>query len=202
MKQTDNTLPGYIILIMLVMSLSGCATPANTIDLPADAKNQRISDLGNAIRALDNDIDPDEAQRAARIAIEYSRQLAVEYDIIGSPLFHNMLVNLGARSKGLCTDWTADLRTRLRQEKFRSLDLHWAIANYRTTFTIEHSTVVISSPGASLYQGLVLDPWRNSGDLFWAPTLEDNRYTWEPRTEIMALKRSLEADTDNRAFVR
>jgi hypothetical protein len=185
-------------MLTMVLLLYGCATATTTVDLPPDAEKQRVADLVNAIKALGDDIDPDEARRAARIAIEYSRQQAIEYDITGSPLYHNMLVNLGVRSRGLCIDWTADLKARLQEERFRTLDLHWAIANYRTTFSIEHSTVVISAPGASLQQGLVLDGWRSSGDLYWSPTLEDSGYMWEPQAEIHALKSSLEADLDNR----
>jgi len=199
---TDRARPFNYLLLMMVVLLYGCSTTTAPIDLPPDAEKQRIADLGDAIIALGDDIDADEARRAARIAIEYSQQLAIEYDITGSPIYHNFLVNIGARSRGLCIDWTADLKARLQQERFRTLDLHWAIANYRTTFSLEHSTVVVSSPGASLQQGLVLDAWRNSGDLYWSPTLEDRGYVWEPQAEIHALKRSREADAENRQVVR
>jgi len=80
---------------------------------------------------------------------------------------HNTLVNLGVKPRGLCTHWTMDLLTRLQQEEFQSLDLHWGIANYDSLFLIEHSTVVISARGDLLQQGLVLDPWRYGGHLFW-----------------------------------
>ena len=199
---TDRARPFNYLLLMMVVLLYGCSTITAPIDLPPDAEKQRIADLGDAIIALGDDIDADEARRAARIAIEYSQQLAIEYDITGSPIYHNFLVNIGARSRGLCIDWTSDLKARLQQERFRTLDLHWAIANYRTTFSLEHSTVVVSSPGASLQQGLVLDAWRNSGDLYWSPTLEDRGYVWEPQAEIHALKRSREADAENRQVVR
>jgi len=199
---TDRARPFNYLLLMMVVLLYGCSTTTAPIDLPPDAEKQRIADLGDAIIALGDDIDADEARRAARIAIEYSQQLAIEYDITGSPIYHNFLVNIGARSRGLCIDWTSDLKARLQQERFRTLDLHWAIANYRTTFSLEHSTVVVSSPGASLQQGLVLDAWRNSGDLYWSPTLEDRGYVWEPQAEIHALKRSREADAENRQVVR
>lgn len=202
MTLTDRARPFNYLLLMMVVLLYGCSTITAPIDLPPDAEKQRIADLGDAIIALGDDIDADEARRAARIAIEYSQQLAIEYDITGSPIYHNFLVNIGARSRGLCIDWTSDLKARLQQERFRTLDLHWAIANYRTTFSLEHSTVVVSSPGASLQQGLVLDAWRNSGDLYWSPTLEDRGYVWEPQAEIHALKRSREADAENRQVVR
>ena len=155
------------------------------------AETQRVRDLSHSILNLDGSIDAREAQRAARVSIEYSQELARQYEISTSPVMHNLLVNLGVKQRGLCIDWTADLLARLKQERFDSLDLHWAIANYETTFRLEHSTVVVSARGDSIYQGLVLDPWRHSGQLHWAPTLEDVGYNWKPQAEIHAVKRKL-----------
>ena len=142
----------------------------------------------------DTAIEPDEARRAARVAIRYSHQLAQRYGITDSPVMHNLKVNLGLRQRGLCIDWTSDLLRRLRQEKFDTLDLHWAIANYRTVFRLEHSTVVISAVGQSIEQGLILDPWRNAGRLYWSETLADSGYAWEPQADVLALKRLRKSD--------
>ena len=37
--------------------------------------------------------------------------------------------------------------------------------------------------------GIVLDPWRKGGELFWSPVLEDKRYDWTPRQEVFDWKR-------------
>ena len=111
---------------------------------------------------------------------------------------HKIKVNLGLRSRGLCVHWTRDLLTRLQQEKFHSLDLHWGIANYDKVFRIEHSTVVVSAKGAGLHDGIVLDPWRYGGELFWSPTPDDTEYQWKPFAEIMALKKEIETDDGER----
>ena len=185
--RTENPITAAVSILLLLL-LQACATGSGPVDNTAAADRQRIDDLDRAILALGSGVDPDEASRAARVAIEYSRQLAREYEVEGSPILHNLMVNLGIKSRGLCVHWTQDLRDRLDEEEFRSLDLHWAIANYESLFRIEHSTVVISARGDGLERGLVLDPWRNAGDLFFAPTLEDADYRWRPRAEIHALK--------------
>jgi hypothetical protein len=190
-----------ICLLVLALSLSlltGCATTQAPEDLPPEVEQQRINDLNRALLALDGEIDASEARRVARIAIEYTRQLALEYEITGSPIVHNLLVNLGAKPRGLCVDWTSDLLARLQQEHFYSLDLHWGIANYENTFRLEHSTVIVSVRGDTLYRGLVLDPWRHSGQLFWSPTLQDPEYEWSPQAEIHAIKRERKDDNENR----
>ncbi|MFT5219610.1 MAG: hypothetical protein ACI9LO_003456 [Planctomycetota bacterium] len=180
--------------LLIVLLLNACATPGIGLTLPPDAEQQRIGDLGRSISALHPSIDTDEAQRAARIAIEYSRELANQYQVSGSALFHNLMVNLGVKDRGLCIDWTADLKTRLELERFTSLDLHWAIANYENPFRLEHSTVIVSSLGATFEQGIVLDPWRYSGRLFWSPALSDVEYGWRARAEVHALKRLHQAE--------
>jgi hypothetical protein len=185
-------------LSLAFLLTQGCATSSPQVDLPPTIEQQRIADLSLAIRSLSAAIDAAEAQRAARISIEYTRQLAVQYEIEDSPIMHNFLVNIGVKPRGLCVDWTSDLLTRLQQERFYSLKLHWGIANYEAAFRLEHSTVIVSARGDSLDQGLVLDPWRYSGHLFWAPTLEDPAYNWYPQVEIHALKRQRETASANR----
>ncbi len=190
------------ILTLTFILLQGCASSTPQVDFPPIVEKQRIRNLNHEILALNNDIDSSEAQRAARIAIKYSQELAREYKVSSSPVMHNFLVNLGLKPRGLCVDWTADLLARLKQEHFYSLDLHWGIANYETAFRLEHSTVIVSARGASLYQGLVLDPWRYSGQLFWAPTLEDPNYIWKPQAEIHAQKRELREAGERRRFIQ
>lgn len=192
-----------ICLLSLWFSLTqGCATSNPQIDLPPAVEQQRIADLSLAIRSLSTDIDPVEAQSAARIAIEYSQQLALQYEITDSPVMHNFLVNIGVKQRGLCVDWTSDLLVRLQQERFYSLKLHWGIANYENAFSLEHSTVIVSARGGSLNQGLVLDPWRYAGHLFWAPTLDDPAYKWYPQAQIHALKRQRATTIANRQKLR
>ena len=190
------------VLALAFLLVQGCAASRQQADLPPMVEQQRIAELNLAIRSLSDDIDPHEASLAARIAIEYTQQLAQEYEISGSPITHNFLVNVGAKPRGLCVDWTSDLLTRLQQERFYSLQLHWGIANYENAFRLEHSTVIISARGDSLDQGLVLDPWRQGGQLFWAPTLQDPAYRWHPQAEIHALKRQQQAVGSNRLHNR
>jgi len=176
-------------MLLLAILLQGCATSTAPAELAPNAAEARIDELSLALMALGDDIDSGEARRAASIAIEYPLVLAREYQVSDPPLVHNMLVNLGVKPRGLCVDWTSDLMTRLYEERFRSFELHWGVANYESTFRIEHSTVIISARGDSLQQGLVLDPWRHSGQLFWAKTPQDAEYDWKPHAEVQALKR-------------
>ncbi|WP_424984602.1 hypothetical protein [Microbulbifer sp. S227A] len=144
--------------------------------------------LTRAILALGPDVDPDEARRAAMIAYSHSRELAIAYEITDPPLVHNTKVNMGLKPRGLCWHWAEDMQTRLLSESFRTLDIHRAIANADNPLRIDHSTALISARDRPMQSGIVLDPWRNGGRLFWARVADDRRYDWQPQNAVLARK--------------
>ncbi|WP_422049582.1 hypothetical protein [Shimia sp.] len=155
--------------------------------VPQEALRPNPTRLAQEILSLDADVDLDEANRVARIAYEYPLELRVAYNVTDGPLIHNTKVNQGLRPRGLCWHWADDLEARLRQEDLQSLTLHRAIANH-DNIRIEHSTVIVSAKGDSMREGIVLDPWRYGGYLYWSPVLEDERYVWEERNKVFAAK--------------
>ncbi len=167
-----------LIFVISVLLMGGCASapPATQGD---------VNDLALEIQRLGPKVDPNEAERAARIAFEYPLQLAKEYQITDSPIVHNAKIYQGYRERGLCNHWTEDMNRRLKQEDFQTLTIHWAVSP-PTEFRIIHHTVIISQIGDTLDEGIILDPWRFGGPLFWARTGDDTRYDWRPRSEVRA----------------
>lgn len=157
---------------------------------PAPGTPQEVAELARAILALGAEVDPQEAMRAAQVTYDYTYQLSQEYQITDRPLVHNTKVNLGSKPRGLCWHWAEDIEARLKKERFRTLDIHRAVAN-AFNIRLEHSTSIISKKGDDFQQGIVLDPWRKGGVLFWSPVSEDRRYVWMARDEVMAKKRAL-----------
>ncbi|MDR9394390.1 MAG: hypothetical protein RI571_08700 [Roseovarius sp.] len=154
-----------------------------------DAQAGQVARLEQAILALGPGVDPEEAARAARSAYRNTRELARAYQITDGPLLHNTKVNMGLKPRGLCWHWAMDMEDRLDRERFRTLEIHRAIANFNTPFRLQHSTAIISRRGDSMYEGIVLDPWREGGELTWLPTGQDTRYDWYPRLPVLAFKR-------------
>ena len=151
--------------------------------------NRNVTELTAGILALGAGIDPEEAARAARISYSYTAQLRQEYQIDDVAIIHNIKVNRGTKPRGLCWHWAEDIENRLKAENFQTLDIHRAIANY-DNWRLEHSTAIISANGASMYDGMVLDPWREGGELTWIKVREDKRYAWTPRLEVFEWKRA------------
>ena len=163
--------------MLMALTLSGCAVPQPT------ANQDDIDELAQAIQSLGPEVDPIEAQTAAAISYTYSQHLAREWNVTDPAIIHNAKVANGFREYGLCNDWAQAMPRRLRQEGFRTLELHWATSP-PTPFRIIHHSALISAKGDSMYDGIILDPWRNSGALFWGPVREDTRYNWRPRMEV------------------
>lgn len=177
----------FSILPLILCFLSGCVgihPPDHTVNNtrgPEDpskpeAYRQKVSKLQTDLAALNPDADPMETRRVAEAAIDYSAELAAEYQLIRPAVLHNMFVRMGLKDRGLCYHWTEDLLKRLQTLALRTYQLHWAVA-HRGSELREHNSVVITAKGQAFKNGIVLDPWRNSGDLYWA-IVETDRYPW------------------------
>ena len=145
---------------------------------------ERLGSLEQALIALSPEIDKREAEKLAETAISYSIELAGEYRAVRPAILLNLLVNLGFRERGLCIHWTEDLLKRLQSLGLKSLELHWGIANNNVLLRLEHSSVIITARGQSFESGLVLDPWRHSGELYWT-LVRDDIYPWKPEQDVI-----------------
>lgn len=168
-------------MLLAAAALAGCAAG------PTATQNNTAA-LAQALLSLGPDVDPQEARRAAEIAYSHSVRLAEQYNVTTSPIIHNTLVNSGVKDRGVCVHYAEDMEARLNQENFRTLSMLRAIAEPKSDFRIDHSTAVIAAKGDGIHDGIVLDPWRYGGKLFWSPTAEDTRYNWEPRLEVLRRK--------------
>ncbi|MGR3761552.1 hypothetical protein ACUXV3_15670 [Roseobacteraceae bacterium NS-SX3] len=170
-----------LIFALCTLALAACGAPPS-------ATQGDVGRLAAAMRSLGPEVDPEEARRAAEIAYSYGAQLAQDYEVTTAPILHNTKVNTGLKERGLCVHYAEDMEARLKQENFRTLTLLRAIAEPKSEFRIDHSTAVIAAKGGGIYDGIVLDPWRYGGALFWSPTTEDTRYNWEPRMKVLQRK--------------
>ncbi|MGB3243721.1 MAG: hypothetical protein WBB25_04265 [Sulfitobacter sp.] len=162
--------------------ISGCALRRGP---PLPGSLQDVDALTRAIARMPPSVDIAEARAAASLAYSETYRLALTYGIVDPPLLHNAKVNAGRKPRGLCWHWAEDLTARLSAQNYHSLRMHRAIANADDPLVIDHSTAIIAAVGADWRDGVVLDPWRGGGTLFWAPVREDSHYDWEERETVM-----------------
>lgn len=177
----------FFILGTAALPLAACGSAPEKRATTGPGEVER---LAAAIRAMREDVDPDEAARAASIAFAHTRTLAIQYKITDPPLVHNTKVNMGLKPRGLCWHWAEDMENRLNAEGFETLEMSRAIAEGRG-FRIDHSTAIINAKGDDYTRGVVLDPWREGGTLFFAPVSEDTRYFWEAREVVLGRRQDL-----------
>lgn len=180
----------YITAFLLLTGLLGCATanvyyPGRTSADPTNSTQQtqayayweKVKQLEQELIGLSQKIDPQEAKRVAETAVRESALLAEEYQLVRPAVAHNLLIVIGIKDRGLCYQWTEDLMKRLEALELKTFQLHWAVA-YRGSNLREHNCVVITAAGQPFSKGIVLDPWRDSGNLYWARVTQD-RYPWK-----------------------
>ena len=178
----------YRVLLLFVVFLSACASghqmrrgssaKEKTKDLRAtEAYREKVELLQDELAALNQQADLLEAGQVAQTAVTYSNQLAEEYHLVRPAVLHNVLIRVGLKDRGLCYHWTEDLLKQLQSLDLRTYQLHWGVA-HRGSELREHNSVVITARGQAFEKGLVLDPWRNSGDLYWA-LIKTDRYPWQ-----------------------
>lgn len=140
----------------------------------------RVELLQKQLSALTREIDENEANQLAEAALGYSMSLANNYRLTKPPIFHNVLVNLRLKNRGLCIHWTEDLLKELRDLDLNSFELHWGIAHPNRPLRLEHSSVVVTAKGQPFEEGIVLDAWRHSGELYWVLVKKD-KYKWKKK---------------------
>ena len=172
------------------ISLLGCATAnvyypdQNSAGLAAAEQHAKSQEYWENVKRLERElialgpvVDANEARRVAETAIRESAILAEEYQLVRPAVAHNLLIAIGAKERGLCYQWAEDLMKRLEALELKSFQLHWAVA-YRGSNLREHNCVVITAVGQPFARGILFDPWRHSGNLYWTPVAKDN-YPWE-----------------------
>jgi hypothetical protein len=186
-KYNNCPLIKYSIIILMLTIICSCAGTRNNLQAPFEYDSnelstdtrQKIKRLQQELTTLSDNIEITEARLLAETSISYSLFLADRYRLVRPPFLHNILVRVGLKDRGLCYQWTEDLMKCLASLELKNFSLHQGVA-YRGSDLREHNTVVVTAKGQEFSEGIVLDPWRNSGDLYWGAVRTD-RYPWEER---------------------
>jgi hypothetical protein len=139
------------------------------------ARDERsIKELRDALVALAPDVDPGEAELVSVTAHTASRSLAREYRVVWFSGFQNLLIHMGKRQRGYCGHYTRDIGERLKELRLKTLVLHWGAAYAGTP--AENNCLVVTARNQPFEEGIIMDGWRNSGQLFWCPLKKDTAY--------------------------
>lgn len=132
------------------------------------------------LQALNTDTPLTESRRLSNDIYHKTAALAKEFSLTSPPSYHNFLVNVGLKEKGLCYHWSDALYLHFKTQKYTYFEFHLMGANI-SSYWMEHNVLVVTSKGMSPYEGIVVDPWRNSGALYFSKVVDDKAYIWKHR---------------------
>ena len=187
-RHWTSVLPFISTLLLVFLLFSGCSSTRSTYHQQPDnsetshgaVKDEYLEKFGalrNDLADLNRQANMQEAWQVAEAAITYSSDLAEKYNLVRPAILHNVFVRIGLKDRGLCYHWTEDLMKQLQLLDLKTYQLYWGVA-YRGSELREHNSVVITARGEAFEKGMILDPWRNSGDLYWA-LIKSDTYPWK-----------------------
>jgi len=145
-------------------------------------KEENITSLATLLYSLDTTGEYREAKQLSKDIFLQTEQLAHAFKLTSPPQYHNFLVTIGLREKGLCYHWSDALYSYLSRQKYNTFIFHLVGANIGNYWT-EHNAVVVTVKGMNIDEGILLDPWRNSGKLYFSRVKDDKKYHWIDRPD-------------------
>ena len=164
----------YYKILILCFFLLGCAVTAPSVS------PTRVTELSLLLQSLYSAISQNEAIQLSKDIFHKTGQLAEEFEMTSPPQFHNFLVTVGVREKGLCYHWSDALYVYLTQKRYTSFEFHLVGANVGEYF-YEHNALVVVAKDGIIEEGVIIDPWRNSGELYFSKVKDDPEYRWTHR---------------------
>lgn len=164
------------LVLLLLWLFAGCSVKPQ---LPTHAQTDHLS---MQLKALNPATPKAETDRLAADLYATTAVLVKYYRLTAPPLWHNFLVNIGMREKGLCYHFADALFVHLKRGHYPHFAFHLAVAN-RGKYWSEHNTLLIAAKGKPITEGLIVDAWRHSGRLYVVPFDQDPDYHWQHRRE-------------------
>ena len=155
---------------LLVVLIASCVNPGTSALHVEQARR-----LSRDLQQLSATVNAHEADQIAVTAVEQSIRMSEDYKPVRLPWLNNGLVNIGLRKRGLCYQWRNDLFPHLFRLKSKTLKLNLATARRGTC--LEHNSIVVTAEDLPFERGLILDPWRKGGRLWWG-RFDQDKYPW------------------------
>jgi len=166
----------FINLSIVTFLIVGCTV--RSLPVP----QSQMTQLSTLLQTLDTHTSQQESTKLSRDIFQKTAALSTEFKLTSPPLWHNTLVNVGLREKGLCYHWSDALYAHLVVKDYPSFEFHLVGANIGEYFW-EHNALVVVSKRGKVESGVLIDPWRDSGKLYFSKLKDDKKYTWAHRLD-------------------
>ena len=144
--------------------------------------------LSKLLSSLNTQASSLETMQLSRDISYQTKRLSQEFKMTSPPQYHNFLVNIRVRDKGLCYHWSDALYEHFSKQNYPSFEFHLVGANIGEYWS-EHNSLVIVAKGMKIRDGVIIDPWRNGGKLYFSKVTQDTEYLWRHRPSRGCSKR-------------
>ena len=162
------------LLTGLTLFLVSCAVKVPVLE------EKNTSKLAHLLQSLDSNISYANARHLSQDIFMQTAVLTQKFQMTSPPQYHNFLVNVGLKDKGLCYHWSDALYAYFRQQNYPSFEFH-LIASHRGEYWREHNALLVGIKSKKIEEGIVIDPWRHSGILYFSTLKDDTKYHWVHR---------------------
>lgn len=162
----------FLLFLLLGCSVKLLPTPQNKIE--------RLTLL---LQSLDSSVSYEKSSMLSRDIFKQIEILTKRFKLTSPPLWHNFLVNTGLRNKGLCYHWSDALYLHLYDKKYEDFSFYLVGSSIGNYFLEHNALLVVAKRAKSMQGGIVIDPWRESGKLYFSKVEEDTEYSWKHRKE-------------------
>ena len=159
----------------------GCVVSSSPIS------QSKTIELSKLLQTLNSNIPRHEALLLSRDIFKETAKLTKEFELTSPPWFHNFLVNIGAREKGLCYHWSDALYIHFLEKSYPYFEFHLVGTSIGEYF-FEHNALVVVAKNGNVLEGVLVDPWRDSGNLYFANLKDDTKYKWKHRSSRGCLR--------------
>ena len=164
----------YVFLLFLFWGCSVKSVPA---------PQSQVEKLTLLLGTLDNTVPYKQNRILSRDIFKYVEKLTKKFELTAPPLWHNFLVNIGLRNKGLCYHWSDALYLHLYQKNYENFSFSLVGSDIGDYFFEHNALLIVAKDAKSIKCGIVIDPWRESGKLYFSKMEDDKKYKWKHRKE-------------------
>jgi len=164
----------FLKFFIVAFFFAGCGGDAPMVS------QAKIKELSHLLGSMDKSISQNEATQLSKDIFYKTQELTEEFEMISPPQFHNFLVTVGLRERGLCYHWSDALYLYLLEKNYESFEFHLMGANIGE-YLFEHNALIVVAKGGKIQEGIIIDPWRNSGELYFSKVGDDPKYQWQHR---------------------
>jgi len=127
-------------LFVLSYVFVGCAVKVPVPDV------QNVKQLSTLLQFLHPRVTKKEANELSKDIFHKTATLVQTFKLTSPPQFHNFLVNIGLRKKGLCYDWSDALYVHLILQEYRDFEFHLMGAHIGEYWREHNETTAQKSP--------------------------------------------------------